>query len=84
MISEYTPRIISKSYIIKKNNSRVREQLRDKFENEINELQQVWQKRKNKNQSKLEKIKKGHKNIKLVTDFKLEQIDSYKKRVFDF
>ena len=57
--------------------------LRDKFENAINELFLTWQKRKNQNISNLEKIKNGHKNKKLVTKFKPEQIDSYKKRAFE-
>lgn len=83
-ISEKDTRyVLSVNPILSENKSRVRGQLRDKFENEINELQQAWQKRKNKNQANLEKIKKEHKNKKLVTDFKLEQIDSYKKRAFE-
>lgn len=66
------------------NKNRVRNQLRNKFEDEINVLQQKWQKRKNQNKSNAKKIKAGHKNKKLITKFRTEQIDSYKKRTFEF
>jgi len=58
-----------------------RNRQREKFEDGINEIQQKWQKRKNQNLSNKEKLKHGHKNKKLVTEFKPEQIEIYKKNI---
>ncbi|MCP3925402.1 MAG: IS1634 family transposase [Desulfobacterales bacterium] len=65
------------------NKNKLRTLLRTKFEDEINELQQKWQKRKKQNKLNKEKIKAGHKNNKLVTKFSSKQIDSFKKRAFE-
>lgn len=66
------------------NKNKLRTLLRNKFEDQINELHLKWQKRKKQNKSNTKKIKAGHKNKKLITKFSPEQIDSYKKRAFEF
>ena len=76
--------VLSINPVLSENKKRVRNVLRNKFEDEINELQKKWQKRKKQNESNREKIKKGHKNKGLITKFKPELIDSYKKRAFEF
>jgi transposase len=73
---------INSELSVKKNENR--NTLRNKFEDQINELQQKWQKRKNQNKKNAKKIEEGHKNKKLITEFRPEQIDSYKKRAFEF
>ncbi len=75
--------ILSVNPVISENSNKARTERRNKFEDAINELQQKWQKRKNQNESNLIKIENGHKNKKLVTEFKPSVIDSYKKRAFE-
>ena len=75
--------VLSVNPVLAEKKSRVRGQLRDKFENNINVLQQAWQKRATQNKLNAEKIDNGYKNKKLVTEFKKEQIDSHKKRAFE-
>ena len=76
--------VLSVNPILAQKNNHVRTELRNKFEDKINELEQKWQKRKKQNLSNKKKIKNGHKNKKLVPKFKPEQIDSYKKRAFEY
>ena len=75
--------VLSVNPMLSDKKNQVRTQLRNKFEDAISELQQKWQKRKNQNKSNILKRKNGHKNKKLVTKFKLELLDSYKKRAFE-
>jgi len=76
--------VLSLNPILAQKSNHVRTQLRNKFEDEINELEQKWQKRKNQNISNKKKINNGHKNKNLVIKFRPEQIDSYKKRAFEY
>jgi len=75
--------VLSVNPMISDSKNKLRTLLRNKFEDEINVLQQAWQKRKNQNTSNAKKIKDGHKNKKLVTKFRPEQIDSYKRRAYE-
>jgi transposase len=74
--------ILSQNPELAKEKTKFRNILREKFENKIHELQQSWQKRYNKNLENKEKLEKGHKNKKLVTEFRPEQIESFKKRMY--
>ena len=76
--------VLSLNPILAQKSNHVRTQLRNKFEDKINELEQKWQKRKNQNISNKKKIENGHKNKNLVTEFKTEKIESYKKRAFEY
>ena len=75
--------ILSVNPDLAQKSTHIRTQLRNKFEDEISELKQKWQKRKEQNIANKQKIENGHKNKKLVTEFNSKQIDSYKKRAFE-
>jgi transposase len=74
--------ILSENPELSKEKTKFRNILREKFENQIYKLQQSWQKRYNQNLQNKEKQEKGHKNKKLVTEFRTEQIESFKKRMY--
>lgn len=82
VLDDKTRYILSLNPELKKEKRYFRTKKREKFEAEIGKIQNQWQKRKNQNISNLQKIKNGSKNKKLVTDFKDELIESYKKRVY--
>jgi len=82
VLDDKTRYILSLNPELKKEKREFRTKIREKFEDEIGKIQNQWQKRKNQNISNLEKIKEGSKNKKLVTEFKDELIESYKKRVY--
>lgn len=44
---------------------------------ELSEIKQSWEKRKNQNLENIQKLKAGHKNKKLVTEFKQKKLDGY-------
>ena len=50
-------------------------------DDEIADIKASWEKRHKKNIENAEKIKKGHKNKKLIVDFSEKSLDSYKLRV---
>jgi len=50
-------------------------------DDEVSEVKAAWEKRRNQNIENKEKLKKGHKNKKLVTSFNEQKIDSYKLHV---
>jgi len=74
--------ILSENGELARQKTKFRTILREKFEDAITKLHQTWQKRYNQNIANKQKILSGHKNKKLVTEFREEQIDSYKKRCF--
>jgi len=74
--------ILSQNPELSKEKTIFRNILREKFENQIHKLQQTWQKRYNQNLENKEKLKTGHKNKKLATEFRPEQIESLKKRMY--
>jgi len=74
--------ILSENPELSKEKTKFRNILREKFENQIYKLQQSWQKRYKQNLQNKEKQEKGHKNKKLVTEFRTEQIESFKKRMY--
>jgi len=74
--------ILSENGELARQKTKFRNVLREKFEDQITKLQQSWQKRYNQNVANKQKLLAGHKNKKLVTEFRDEQIDSYKKRCF--
>jgi len=75
--------ILSENEELARQKNKFRTKLREKFEDEISKLQQAWQKRYNQNIANKQKILQDNKNKKLVTEFREEQIDSYKKRCFN-
>jgi transposase len=81
VIDNETRYVLSVNPELEREKKLFRNRQREKFEDGINEFQQKWQKRKNQNISNKEKIKQGHKNKKLVTEFKPEQIEIYKKNI---
>jgi hypothetical protein len=44
---------------------------------ELTTIKRSWEKRKKQNLENIEKLKAGHKNKKLVTEFKQKKLDSY-------
>ena len=67
--------------ILEKEKNQIRESLKSRFEEEISFIKSSWDKRHEQNLENIEKIKKGHKNKKLVTSFTQKKIDNYKYRV---
>ena len=62
----------------------VRENLKQRFEDEILSLKTAWQKRRDQNLKNQTKLARGHKNKKLVTCFTEKKIDSFKFRAGEF
>jgi len=65
---------------LEKEKNRTRDNLKSRFEKEINAIKKSWEKRRKQNLDNLEKIKNGHKNKKLVTTFSHKKLDNYKYR----
>jgi transposase len=74
--------ILSENKDLSLQKNKFRTMLREKFEDAISKVQQSWQKRYNQNNANKQKILQGNKNKKLITEFRNEQIDNYKKRCF--
>ena len=66
--------------ILEKEKNQIRESLKSRFEQEMSFIKSSWDKRHEQNLGNIEKIKKGHKNKKLVTSFTEKKIDNYKYR----
>ncbi|MEA1875069.1 MAG: IS1634 family transposase [Bacteroidota bacterium] len=72
--------ILCNNPILQKEKNQTRENLKSRFEQEINAIKKSWKKRRKQNLDNIEKIKKGHKNKKIVTDFTQKKLDNYKYR----
>jgi len=76
--------ILCNNPILQKEKNQTREDLKSRFEQEISSIKKSWDKRHEQNLENIEKIKKGHKNNKLVTAFTEKKLDNYKYRVTKF
>ena len=72
--------ILSNNPVLEQEKNKTRESLKQRFDEEIIELKQKWDKRQNKNIENQKKLKNGHKNKKLVTKFSEKKTDSFKYR----
>lgn len=72
--------ILCNNPILQKEKNQTRESLKSCFEQEISSIKKSWDKRHEQNLENIEKIKKGHKNNKLVTVFIEKKLDNYKYR----
>ncbi len=59
---------------------KLRERLKQRYEQEILLIKQAWQKRRDQNIKNREKLKNGHKNKNLVIEFTEKKLDNYKLR----
>lgn len=72
--------ILSNNPVLEQEKNQTRESLKKRFDEEIIELKQKWDKRQSKNIENQKKLKNGHKNKKLVTKFSEKNLDSFKYR----
>lgn len=72
--------ILCNNPVLQKEKNQVRENLKSRFEQEVNSIKKSWYKRRKQNLDNIEKIEKGHKNKKLVTSFTQKKLDNYKYR----
>jgi len=72
--------ILSKNPILEQQKKELRENLKQRFEDNILEIKRAWQKRRDQNLENQEKLKNGHKNKKLVIGFSNKKLDNYKFR----
>ena len=72
--------VLCNNPVLQKEKNQTREALKSRFEQEISSIKRSWGKRREQNLENIEKIKKGHKNKKLVTCFTEKKLDSYKYR----
>jgi len=72
--------ILSCNPQLEQEKGQVRENLKQRFEDEILSLKTAWQKRRDINLKNQTKLARGHKNKKLVTCFTEKRIDSFKFR----
>ena len=72
--------ILCNNPVLQKEKNRTRESLKTRFEEEVLTVKASWVKRREQNLDNIEKIKKGHKNKKLVTTFTGQKLDNYKYR----
>jgi transposase len=75
--------ILSNNPQLELEKGQVRDNLKQRFEQEIMQIKQIWQTRKDKNTSNQAKLENGHKNKKLVTSFTEKKLDSFKYRSGD-
>ena len=73
--------ILCNNPILQKEKNQTRDNLKSRFEQEIHAIKKSWEKRRKQNLDNVEKIKNGHKNKKLVTDFTQKKLDNYKYRI---
>jgi len=66
--------------ILQKEKNQTRDNLKSRFEQEINAIKKSGKKHRKQNLDNVEKIETGHKNKKLVTDFTQKKLDNYKYR----
>ena len=72
--------ILCNNPVLQKEKNQVRENLKSRFEQEVNSIRKSWDKRRKQNLDNIHKIEKGHKNKKLVTSFTQKKLDNYKYR----
>ena len=72
--------ILSNNPVLEQEKNQTRESLKKRFDEEIIELKQKWDKRQSKNIENQKKLKNGHKNKKLITKFSEKNLDSFKYR----
>ena len=72
--------ILSNNPQLEKEKGQTRENLKQRFEQEIFLLKETWLKRREQNKQNKAKLKQGHKNKKLVTCFSEKKLDSFKFR----
>ena len=72
--------ILCNNPILEKEKNQTRDKLKTRFEQEINAIKKSWEKRRRQNLDNIEKIKSGHTNKKLVTEFTQKKLDNYKYR----
>ena len=72
--------ILSNNPVLEQEKNQTRESLKKRFDEDIIELKQKWDKRQSKNIDNQKKLKNGHKNKKLVTRFSEKNLDSFKYR----
>lgn len=72
--------ILSKNPILEQQKNELRENLKQRFEDNILEIKRAWQKRRDQNLENQKKLKNGHKNKKLVIEFSNKKLDNYKFR----
>ncbi len=65
---------------LEKEKGQLRDRLKQRYEQEVLLIKQAWQKRRDQNIKNHEKLKNGHKNKKLVTEFTEKKLDNYKLR----
>ncbi|MGP8322315.1 MAG: IS1634 family transposase [Methanosarcinaceae archaeon] len=73
--------ILCNNPVLQKEKNQTREALKSRFEQEVSLIKKSWNKRQEQNLENIKKIKEGHRNNKLVTEFAEKAIDSYKYRV---
>ncbi|MCK5537309.1 MAG: IS1634 family transposase [Bacteroidales bacterium] len=73
--------ILCSNPILEKEKGQTRESLKSRFEKGLIEIKQSWNKRRDKNITNKNNIKKGNKNKKLVVEFSQKKLDNYKYRV---
>jgi transposase len=72
--------ILCNNPILQQEKNQTRENLKSRFEQEINAIKNSWEKRRQQNLDNIEKIETEQKNKKLVTDFTQKSLDNYKYR----
>jgi transposase len=72
--------ILSNNPQLELEKGQVRDNMKQHFEQEIMQIKQIWQTRKDKNTFNQAKLKDGHKNKKLVTSFSEKKLDNLKYR----
>jgi len=72
--------ILCNNPVLQKEKNQVRENLKSRFEQEVNSIKKSWDKRRKQNLDNIDKIEKGHKNKKFVTSFTQKKLDNYKYR----
>lgn len=72
--------ILSKNPQLEKEKGQVRDDLKQRYEQEIILIKEAWQTRKTQNMDNIKKLNNGHKNKKLVTHFTEKKLDSFKYR----
>lgn len=73
--------ILCNNPVLQKEKNQVREFMKSRFETELTQINNSWDKRRNQNIENVERLSKGHKNKKLVTIFTEKKIDDYKYRI---
>lgn len=72
--------ILCNNPVLQKEKNQLRENLKSRFEQEINDIKKSWEKRRKQNLDNIEKIEQGYKTKKLVVAFTQKKLDDYKYR----